>query len=275
MILETNLSTGKESVSIPELHSVGKRIFDDIAKERKVSDLHLASLKLLFDKHALKATSIVDSGGVSCFVGQKTGRKVYQVKGHKSGDTYTVFPDHYCSCHSFFYDIATKSEGIYCKHQVAVYLSNALEKTRIQTVQDLVIAEILQDITHSSDFTNHHQKEFSNGDTLELSASNHRNDGKIVSEGGASLMGHTGVVHEHDVGLEEHSSPAKALLLLLLGLHLIGVLIWLRFWLKDRKIKFPRMKNTPPPQKQSCTYDIDSRYISKIELPLKALKIAK
>lgn len=73
----------------------------------------LFSLKLLFDKHALKATSIVDSGGVSCFVGQKTGRKVYQVKGHKSGDTYTVFPDHYCSCHSFFYDIATKSEGIY------------------------------------------------------------------------------------------------------------------------------------------------------------------
>lgn len=127
----------------------------------------------------------------------------------------------------------------------------------------------------SSDFTNHHQKVFSKGDTLELSGSNHRNDGKIVSEGGASLMGHTGVVHEHDVGLEEHSSPAKALLLLLLGLHLIGVLIWLRFWLKDRKIKFPRMKNTPPPQKQSCTYDIDSRYISKIELPLKALKIAK
>jgi hypothetical protein len=127
----------------------------------------------------------------------------------------------------------------------------------------------------SSDFTNHHQKEFSKGGALELSGSNHRNDGKIVSEGGASLMGHTGVVHEHDVGLEEHSSPAKALLLLLLGLHLIGVLIWLRFWLKDRTIKFPRMKNTPPPQKQSCTYDIDSRYISKIELPLKALKIAK
>lgn len=213
MILETNVSRGKESVSIPELHryvwlrksplwlcggwhgrfghsfSVGKRIFDDIAKERKgafvwtvflcewpprgvrggrrffssiltrwswiwghfhtcmqflifiwqgasaypidigrrvrptewkrrglfstLLFLFWFSLKLLFDKHALKATSIVDSGGVSCFVGQKTGRKVYQVKGHKSGDTYTVFPDHYCSCHSFFYDIATKSEGIY------------------------------------------------------------------------------------------------------------------------------------------------------------------
>lgn len=45
-----------------------------------------------------------------------------------------------------------KAEMVYfmslqCKHQVAVFLSNALEKTRIQTVQDLVIAEILQDIT--------------------------------------------------------------------------------------------------------------------------------
>lgn len=123
----------------------------------------------------------------------------------------------------------------------------------------------------SSDFINH--KEFSKNDKLDL-IDQYANDGKIVSEG-ASLMGHTGEVHEHDLGLEEHSSPAKALLLLLLGLHLVGVLIWLRFWLKDRKIKFPRMKNTPPPQKQSCTYDIDSRYISKIELPLKALKIAK
>lgn len=119
----------------------------------------------------------------------------------------------------------------------------------------------------SSDFIG--QKEVSKNDNLGLGGFHRVNDGEIVSEGAASFM------HEHEVGSEEHSSPAKALLLLLLGLHLVGVLIWLRFWLKDRKIKFPRIKSTPPPQKQSCTYDIDSRYISKIELPLKALKIAK
>lgn len=80
-----------------------------------VSDLHLASLKLLFDRHALKATSIVDSNGVSCFIGEQTGRRVYRVKGGKGATLYTVFPGHYCSCHSFFYDIVSKSEGIYVR----------------------------------------------------------------------------------------------------------------------------------------------------------------
>ena len=80
---------------------------------------------------------------------------------------------------------------------------------------------------------------------------------------------------EQDDGLE-HRSPAKTLLLLLLVLHIVGIMIWLRIWLRDRKIKAARMgKNTPPPQRQSCTYDVDSRFISKIELPLKALKLAK
>jgi hypothetical protein len=81
---------------------------------------------------------------------------------------------------------------------------------------------------------------------------------------------------DEDVLDHESQSPAKKLLLLLLVLHLLGILIWLRVWLRDRKVKAARTgKNTPPPQKQSCTYDIDNRYISKLELPLKALKLAK
>lgn len=75
---------------------------------------------------------------------------------------------------------------------------------------------------------------------------------------------------------QHHRSPAKSLLILLLMLHILGIFVWLRIWLRDRKIKAARLgKNTPPPQRQSCTYDVDSRLISKIELPLKALKLAK
>ena len=132
--------------------------------------IYVCSLKLLFDKHAHKAVAIVDSEGVSCLVDERSGRKVYRVKGQRSGDTYTVFPEHFCSCHSHFYDIVTKSEGVYvrgggfcmwfacsiilclsmyivqCKHQIAIFLSDALERTRVKKVQGLVIAEILQDI---------------------------------------------------------------------------------------------------------------------------------
>ena len=46
--------------------------------------------------------------------------------------------------------------------------------------------------------------------------------------------------------------------------------------MRERRMKAARTgKMTPPPQRQSCTYDVDSRFISKLELPLKALKLAR
>jgi hypothetical protein len=77
----------------------------------------------------------------------------------------------------------------------------------------------------------------------------------------------------HDAGLR---SPVKFLLWFLLVVHMSGLIIWIRVWLRDRKMKAARTgKMTPPPQRQSCTYDVDSRFISKLELPLKALKLAR
>ena len=62
----------------------------------------------------------------------------------------------------------------------------------------------------------------------------------------------------------------------LLVVHMSGLLIWLRVWMRDRRAKAARSgKLTPPPQRQSCTYDVDNRFISKLELPMKALKLAR
>lgn len=116
------LSCSKISQRIEKVRRLGLcgkgSFFNGFFMFNAVSDLHLASLKLLFDKHAHNATSIVDSNGVTCFVGEESGRRVYQVKGGKGNTVYTVFPDHYCSCHSFFYDIVSKSEGIYVRDWV-------------------------------------------------------------------------------------------------------------------------------------------------------------
>jgi predicted nucleic acid-binding Zn finger protein len=70
-------------------------------------------LDLLFGGHFDKATQIVDQGGVFAFIGRESQRKVFQVQGHKNKGNYTVFPRHYCSCHSFFFDVATKGEAVY------------------------------------------------------------------------------------------------------------------------------------------------------------------
>lgn len=37
------------------------------------------SLNFLFEKHLSNALQIIDQGGVFCFVGEKSGRRVYQV----------------------------------------------------------------------------------------------------------------------------------------------------------------------------------------------------
>lgn len=81
--------------------------------------------------------------------------------------------------------------------------------------------------------------------------------------------------------LEEHGqqgvgSMTKFLLWFLLIVHMTGLLIWFRVWMRDRRAKSARSgKLTPPPQRQSCTYDVDNRLISKLELPMKALKLAR
>jgi hypothetical protein len=36
-----------------------------------------------------------------------------QVQGKGPADVYTVFPYHFCSCHSFFYDVASKGNAVY------------------------------------------------------------------------------------------------------------------------------------------------------------------
>ena len=73
------------------------------------------SLHFLFDKHFAKAVQIVDHGGVFSYVGERSGRRVFQVQGHRSSERYTVVPRNYCSCHNFYFDIVSKQEAIYVR----------------------------------------------------------------------------------------------------------------------------------------------------------------
>ena len=98
---------------------------------------------LLFDKHFEKACQLIDQGGVDLYIGRGSDRKVYQVKGNIGSGTYLVIPNSFCSCQSFYFEVVSKLEAVYCKHQLAVLLADALKKTRVTYVSNLVIAEIL------------------------------------------------------------------------------------------------------------------------------------
>ena len=108
-----------------------------------VGDEHLSALHLLFDKHFEKACQLVDQGSVYTFVGERSGRRAYQVRGHSSTGSYLVVPRQFCSCQSFFFEVVSKAEAAFCKHQLAVLLAEALKVSKVTHVNDLVIAEIL------------------------------------------------------------------------------------------------------------------------------------
>eukprot|EP00803_Ostreobium_quekettii_P006175 evm.model.scf_450.6 EVM.evm.TU.scf_450.6 scf_450:67200-68896(+) len=93
------------------------------------------SLNVLFQRNLARALEIVDAGGVECFVGRNSKRRVFQVRGKSAADCYTVFPSHYCSCHAFFYEV--------CKHQLAARLADVLKRCNITVVEDTRVAELM------------------------------------------------------------------------------------------------------------------------------------
>jgi predicted nucleic acid-binding Zn finger protein len=72
-------------------------------------------LNFLFEKNLERALRILDQGGVQRMTSEPSHRTVFQVIGESKGAApcYLCFPDHYCSCQSFYFDVVAKNEQIY------------------------------------------------------------------------------------------------------------------------------------------------------------------
>lgn len=100
-----------------------------------------------------------------------------------------------------------------------------------------------------------------------------------------ALHGQAQHAHRHD--LPERSNYATHLVAILIWvlviIHLLAVLVWLRAWWKQKRSskKDPTMRSLipAPPQKVTCSYDMDKTFsMPKIELanlPIKALSLKK
>lgn len=135
-------------------------LFEDIERTvqrgQDVGDDQLAALRYLFERQMDKAAKIVDQpSNVVCYVGLDTGRMVFQVQGSSANsavraacihralfeadprfssllqEKYLVFPRHYCTCHSFFFDVVSGGSSLYCKHQLAARQVHSLATLRI------------------------------------------------------------------------------------------------------------------------------------------------
>ncbi|KAK1395119.1 zinc finger SWIM domain-containing protein 7 [Heracleum sosnowskyi] len=128
-------------------HLVAESVWNDIESTRSVTDKHLDSLNFLFGKNMESAARIVDLKGVKKISGELSGRTIFQVTGEsKRKEEYFCFPEHYCSCQSFFYDIVKNGKQLFCKHQIAARLASSAGLCIDVKVSDEQLAVLLSNV---------------------------------------------------------------------------------------------------------------------------------
>ncbi|XBJ00147.1 hypothetical protein VPH35_020094 [Triticum aestivum] len=86
--------------------AVADAVWAQIKAAGHATDEHLSILDHLFGKNMLRACKILDEGGVRRVTGAPSGRSLFLVMGEsKRKEEYICFPEHLCTCYSFFYDI--------------------------------------------------------------------------------------------------------------------------------------------------------------------------
>ncbi|XP_031378837.1 zinc finger SWIM domain-containing protein 7-like isoform X2 [Punica granatum] len=94
-----------------------------------------------------RATRIVDQRGVKKISGEPSGRSIFQVVGEsRRKEEYFCFPESYCACYSFFYDVVNRAEQLCCKHQLAARLAASLRSCREVKISDEQLAFLLSEL---------------------------------------------------------------------------------------------------------------------------------
>ncbi|RAL39649.1 hypothetical protein DM860_003182 [Cuscuta australis] len=126
---------------------VADTIWNEIESTRSVTDDQLSILHFLFGKNFERAARVVDQRGVKRIYGHPSGRSIFQVIGEsRKKEEYLCFPEHYCACYSFFYDVVNRGEQLCCKHQVAARLADALGECVDVMVSDEELAFMLSQL---------------------------------------------------------------------------------------------------------------------------------
>ncbi|KAG6476988.1 hypothetical protein ZIOFF_066238 [Zingiber officinale] len=91
-----------------------------------------------------RATRIVDQGGVRKLSATPSRRSLFLVVGEsRKKEEYICFPEHHCTCYSFFYDVVNRGEQLCCKHQIAARLAEAVGQLEEMEVSDEQLAVML------------------------------------------------------------------------------------------------------------------------------------
>ena len=160
--------------------NIARAIFRDIRETKKgLSEQDLVALECIFGETNLgRALDVASSrGGVTRFIGKKSRRTVYAVKattttngggggggmnggGATMNDDYRgggggqqqqqqqqqqhlTYPDHFCACKGFTWDVVSRDEKLMCKHMLAAALAESVGGCDEVEMDDAVLANVL------------------------------------------------------------------------------------------------------------------------------------
>ena len=147
--------------------SISRAIFRDIrVKKQGLSEEDLVKLEYIFgENHLGRALDVAASGGVTRFVGKKSRRTVYAVRATASGggggggkmksptnvadggtkgqQQHLTYPDHFCACKGFAWDVISRDERLMCKHMLAAALAESVDGCDEVEMDDVVLANLL------------------------------------------------------------------------------------------------------------------------------------
>ncbi|EGG17775.1 hypothetical protein DFA_08774 [Cavenderia fasciculata] len=106
-------------------------IVDDLLKaDRPLSDDTLICLYSIFNKTVFSSLQLVDNDSISKYIFFPSNRSIYVVDGRKGTKYMCLLDANYCSCPSFGFNVLSKQDSIYCKHQIASLIGEILIQTQ-------------------------------------------------------------------------------------------------------------------------------------------------
>ena len=139
---------------LEKLSSSVNHVSDQLFKEAKIetqingllSDATLKSLSFIHGPSFLSALDLVDRHAI-CHVTSSSGKSAYQVKSSVGPNYYTchISLNTLCSCPSFSYGAVAREGGIFCKHLLAVKISEATGTAKQETMSDDGFDELFEE----------------------------------------------------------------------------------------------------------------------------------
>ena len=170
---------GRGAQNSCSIRNIARAIFRDIREKKKgLSEPDLVALECIFGETNLgRALDVASSrGGVTRFIGKKSRRTVYAVKATTTTTTnggggggmngggatmnddfrgggggqqqqqqqqHLTYPDHFCACKGFTWDVVSRDEKLMCKHMLAAALAESVGGCDEVEMDDAVLANVL------------------------------------------------------------------------------------------------------------------------------------